>query len=261
MFSVVTRTAKALSTGSTGAARLLASALLVVVGSAMGCAAPRVSLREGPREYVAEDYDKVLSEWTRNEHLIAISELDDLLSATATFESWDFRWAYVVRFAQDYRLTLEKRQSLLKQTLDETREAHHFFVAIAGGERRYNDLTKENSAWIVRLIDSTGSETAPQQIIAIKKPNVTERTYYPYSTVFHLAFRISFPRTSPDGTPTISPDAEWFGLRFAGAQGEKQLIWDLDKDTNGPLKREKKEGDPPAEKPVTPPGDDAPKPG
>ncbi|MFO0619059.1 MAG: hypothetical protein U0414_41100 [Polyangiaceae bacterium] len=228
------------------------SALALLACALVACAAPRVSLREGPREYVAEDYEKVLSEWTRNEHLISVSELDDLLAATATFESWDFRWAYVVRFAQDYRLTLEQRQKLLRQTLDETREAHHFFVAIAGGERRFNDLTKENSAWIVRLIDSTGAETAPQEIVAIKKPNVTERTYYPYNTVFHLTFRISFPRTSPDGTPTISPDAEWFGLRFAGAQGDKELIWELDKDTQGPLKKDREKGDPEPSKPTAP---------
>lgn len=251
MFSDVTRTAKARSLTAHVVA-LLSLTLLLLGASA--CAAPRVSLREGPREYVAEDYEKVLGEWTRNEHLISVTQLDDLLSATATFESWDFRWAYVVRFAQDYRLTLEQRQKLLRQTLDETREAHHFFVAIAGGERRYNDLTKENSAWIVRLIDSTGSETAPQEIIAIKKPNVTERTYYPYSTVFHLAFRISFPRTSSDGTPTISPDAEWFGLRFAGAQGDKELIWELDKDTTGPLKRDKKD-DAPAGEPTDKPAE------
>ncbi len=237
--------------------QVLAAALLGCTLSA--CAAPHVSLREGPREYVAQDYEKVLGEWTRSEHLISITELDDLLAATATFESWDFRWAYVVRYAEDYRLTLDQRQKLLRTTLDETREAHHFFVAIAGGERRFNDLTKENSAWRVRLIDSTGSETAPQEIIAIKKPNVTERTYYPYNTVFHLAFRISFPRTGADGTPTVSPDAEWFGLRFAGAQGEKQLIWQLDKDTTGPLKKDLQKDDPAPAKPA-PPSDDAAKP-
>ena len=38
----------------------------------------------------------------------------------------------------------------------------------------------------VRLIDSTGAETAPQDIQAIAKPNVLERTYYPYNTVFHM---------------------------------------------------------------------------
>ena len=195
-----------------------------------GCTAARVSLREGPREYVAPDYENVLGQWTRTEHLISIAQLDNLLTATATFESWDFRWAYVVRYAQDYRLTLDQRQKLLESTLDETRTSHHFFVAITDGDRHFNDLTRPDSAWIVRLIDSTGAETAPEQISAIKRPNALERTYYPFNTVFHRAFRIKFPRTSGDGRPTISPDAAWFGLRFAGAQGNSELVWVIDRD-------------------------------
>ena len=60
---------------------------------------PKVSLAPGPREYVASDYPTVLTRWTREESLIQLSELDDKLTVTATFESWDFRWAYVVRYA------------------------------------------------------------------------------------------------------------------------------------------------------------------
>src|SRR5262249_26564538 len=80
-----------------------------------GCAATKVSLGEGPREYVATDYDSVLDRWTRTERLFALSELENYLTATATFESWDFRWAYVVRYVQDYRLTIEQRKKLLEK--------------------------------------------------------------------------------------------------------------------------------------------------
>lgn len=208
------------------AVRLLAGASLLA--ALAGCATQTVSLKEGPREYVATDYESVLRKWTRTEHLIALSELDNFLTATATFESWDFRWAYVVRYVQDYRLTIEQRKKLLERALDETRQRHQFFVAIYGGERKFNDLTKPDSAWIVRLIDDTGNETAPEEIIAIRKPNALERTYYPYNTVFRQAFRIRFPRATADGRPTISPSARWFGLRFAGANGNTELVWQLE---------------------------------
>jgi len=194
------------------------------------CAASKVSLRDGPREYVPTDYEDVSDNWTRTGDLITLSQLSSLLRATATFESWDFRWAYVIRYVEDYRLTLEQRRKLLDQTLDETQTSHRFFIAITGGERRFNDLTKPDSAWIVRLIDSTGNEIAPDEIIALKRPNVIERTYYPYITVFHRAFRVRFPRFNAEGKPTISDDAEWFGLRFAGAQGSSELKWELDRD-------------------------------
>ncbi len=200
----------------------------------VACSPTTVSLRDGPREYVATDYEDVLQRWTRTEDLITLAELDNLLQSTATFESWDFRWAYVVRYGQDYRLTIEQRKKLLTRTLDETKTGHHFFVAITGGERRFNDLTKPDSAWIVRLIDSTGNEIAPEEIVAIKRPNAIEKTYYPYITGFHLAFRIKFPVTKTNGRPTISPDAEWVGLRFAGAQGNSELKWVIDRDLPSP---------------------------
>jgi hypothetical protein len=208
------------------AAALAPLALTALVALA-GCGTTTVNLAEGPREYVATDYDSVLGRWTRTERLFSLTELETYLTATATFESWDFRWAYVVRYVQDYRLTIEQRKKLLEKALDETRQKHQFFVALYGGERKYNDLTKPVSAWIVRLIDDTGNETAPEEIVAIKKPNALERSYFPYNTVFRQAFRIRFPRVGADGHATLSPRAKWFGLRFAGAQGNSELVWQV----------------------------------
>lgn len=210
--------------------RLLLGGLGLPLTLQLGCAASKVSLREGPREYVATDYEDVLEAWTRKGDLITLSQLDNLLQTTATYESWDFRWAYVIRYVEDYRLTIEQRAKLLDKTLAETKTSHHFFVAITGGERRYNDLTKPDSAWIVRLIDSTGNEIAPDDIVAIKRPNTVERTYYPYVTVFHQVFRIRFPRLTPEGKPAVSDSADWFGLRFAGALGSSELTWEIDRD-------------------------------
>ncbi len=208
--------------------RAIQGLVLAVAFLMAGCATQTVNIHEGPREYVATDYENVLRQWTRTEQLVAFSELDNYLTATATYESWDFRWAYVVRYVQDYRLTIEQRKKLLEKTLEETRLRHQFFVAIYGGERRYNDLTRPDSAWIVRLIDDTGNETAPQEITAIKRPNALERNYFPYNTVFRQAFRIRFPRTGTDGRATISAQAKWFGVRFAGAQGNNELIWKIE---------------------------------
>ncbi len=203
--------------------------LAVVAGTAFvfGCGSPTVSLAGGPREYVAADYEQVLRRWTRTEHLVALSELDDLLTVTATFESHDFRWAYVVRYAHDYRLTVEQRKQLLASTLAETNNRHQFFVALYGSNARWSDLTRPNTAWIVRLIDDVGNETAPEEIVAIRKPTAIERTYFPYTTVWRQAFRIRFPVSTSGGRSTISPKAKWFGLRFAGAQGNQELRWDI----------------------------------
>jgi len=192
----------------------------------LGCGSEQVTVAEGPREYLPSDYEHVLSRWTRTEHLVSLAELEDLLTVTATYESWDFRWAYVIRYARDYRLSVEQRKVLLDSTLAETRAYHQFFVALYGGNRRWVDLTKPNSAWIVRLIDDKGNETAPEEITAIPKPGPIERTYFRYASVWRQVFRIRFPTSTPRG-PTIAPDTKFIGLRFAGAQGSEELHWEL----------------------------------
>jgi hypothetical protein len=197
-------------------------------GGLGGCGGTKtVSLAEGPRQYVPFDYDQVLKRWTRTESLIALSELDDLLTITATFESWDFRWAYVVRYAADYRLTIEQRKRLLESTLSDVRAKHQFYIALYGPNRRWNDISRKNSAWIVRLIDDRGNESAPEEIVSIVKPGAIERTYFPYTSTFRQAFRVRFPVLLADGRRTVSQEARWFGLRFAGAQGNQDLIWHL----------------------------------
>jgi hypothetical protein len=211
------------ATAPTGACALLALACLT-----FACAEPKVSLAQGSREYVASDYPEVRERWTRTEHLIELAELDDLLTVTSTYESWDFRWAYVVRYAKDYRLTVEQRRTLLDRTLAETKDVHQFYVALYGTNRRWTDITRPNSAWIVRLTDDQGDEAAPSTIELIAKPGALERTYFPYTTVWRQVFRIRFPRFSPEGRPTIASNATWFGLRFAGAEGNKELHWDLE---------------------------------
>jgi hypothetical protein len=215
--------------------RALVKALVfgvLALAAASACAETRVSLGGGPREYVPSDYSVVLDRWTRTEQLITLSELDDELTATATFESWDFRWAYVVKYAADYRLTVEQRRELLQRTLADTQVKYQFYVALYGEKWRWDDLTKPNSAWIVRLIDEKGNETAPSRIELVK-PGPLEYRYFPYTSTYRHCFRIDFPRLSAGGKPTINEEAKWFGLRFAGSLGNEELRWSVEEPKEG----------------------------
>jgi len=124
----------------------LAATLLFALLALGGCSSPLVSLKQGPREYVANDYSNVLDRWTREGNLFSFSDLENYLSVTATYQSWDFTWAYVIKYGNDYRLTVEQRQALLDRSLEETKTRHEFYVAFAGGNRRDADLSKPNSA-------------------------------------------------------------------------------------------------------------------
>lgn len=216
---------RARTAAMTAGAALIFAALAALVPA---CGSSSVSLSHGAREYVATDYERVLDRWTRTEHLFVASEADDLLTVTATYESWDFRWAYVVRYAEDYRLTVEQRRTLLDRSLTESEVSHQFFVALYAERHRYGDLTAEDPAWIIRLIDDRGNETAPSAIEPVRRPGAIERTYFPYTSPWRRAYRVRFPVARADGRRTISPNARWFGLRFAGAQGNQQLVWQVD---------------------------------
>ena len=202
--------------------------LFIALAGAVGCSQPTVHLAEGTREYVASDYAGVLRQWTRSAQLTSLDEMNNVLTVTATYESWDFRWAYAIRYAEDYRLTVDQRHALLERSLAETHDKHEFYVALYAEKHKWNDLTAKEPAWIVRLTDDEGTETAPSEIQTIKKPGAIELTYFPYSSPWRSAFRITFPKVRADGRPTISPAARWFGLRFAGAQGNQELIWEVE---------------------------------
>ena len=73
-------------------------AILLGASLLAACADPKVPLAEGPREYAPTDYEIVLDRWTRSDNLVTATELDNVLSVTATYESWDFRWAYAVSY-------------------------------------------------------------------------------------------------------------------------------------------------------------------
>jgi hypothetical protein len=209
---------------------ILYVALATLLGSSsLGCREPNVSLAEGPREYVAIDYPQVLTRWTREKSMFSVEQLDSALTVTATYESWDFRWAYTIRYAEDYRLPLDERQKLLDKLLKETRETHCFYVALYGGSQpRFTDLTKSTSGWVVRLVDDRGNEIVASSIDKIARPGPLEKTYFPYTSPWRQAFRIRFPRNRPDNKQaTIATDAKWVGLRFAGPQGSEELRWQL----------------------------------
>lgn len=201
---------------------------LVVALALAACATPRVSLQQGPRGYTADDYETVYERWTRARNEFRIGDLSSVLDVSATFQSWDFRWSYVVRYAYDFRYSTDARTRMLESSLTDAQRHHRFFVTMAGRYRRETDLTGRGSAWRVLLVNENGGELAPEDIEYVRRPGAAERTYFPTVSPFRLAFRVSFSARDPGtGAPFIRPNDHFFVLRFAGALGAVDLRWDL----------------------------------
>lgn len=197
-----------------------------------GCATPRVSLRGGPRVYVADNYEDVLRQWTREGNTYTLRRLDNPLSVTATYESWDFRWAYVVRYAADFRLSTQDRAHLLEASLDASQREHEFYVTLYTSSPRWGDLTRPTSAWRVLLVTDEQHEVAPLAIEPIRRPSALERTYFPYTTPWRQAFRIRFPRTvvvpGRGEIELLNATTKYFLLRFSGPLGSTDLVWQVE---------------------------------
>ncbi len=206
---------------------LLAASAVALGVAPLACTPPPrpVHFEPAPREFVAADYEAILKRWTRSERLYTLQGVDDALASTSTFESWEFRWAYVVRYAEDYRLTIEQRRELLATALDDARQTHQFYVTLHGNRYQDADLLKANPAWVARLVDDKGHVTAPEKIIPIRKPGLLERTYFPYTNAWRQVFRLRFPAQGPTG-PNIAADASVVVLRFSGPLGNLELAWE-----------------------------------
>ena len=207
---------------------LAATGLLV-----SACKPPPISMQPGPRTFSPDSYAHVWEAWTREKEAFSWKELTHEIFVSATFESWEFRWAYVVRYAYDYSLTPETRDEMLQASLASSRQEHRFFVTLSGMDFRESNLAGDTSAWRVLLIDPEGHQTSPVLVERVRRPTAVDRVYFPQVSPFRQTFRLTFPAVDTDGHPTIPDGARFVVLRFTGARGRADLRWELRPGTNG----------------------------
>ncbi|GAB4208418.1 MAG: hypothetical protein OHK0013_26910 [Sandaracinaceae bacterium] len=211
----------------------LATAWLALTLAMAGCSAPRVSLRPTEHTFTAADYGSVYDRWTREADDFDFGRLAEVLHVTATFESHEFRWAYVVRYAADHAMTTEERTRLLERSLADSEQRHRFFVTVGAPIYREGDLTSEQSDWRVLLVDANGRQTEPVEILRIPRPSRDMRAYFPSIHRQRHVFRIAFPVVDESGARTIEPGSDHVILRFAGASGTVDLRWALEASGRG----------------------------
>jgi hypothetical protein len=202
--------------------------LAALTSSLAACGSPRLSLRPAVHTFTASDYGSALDRWTRSADDFDFGHLSEVLHVTATFESHEMRWAYVVRYAADHSMTTEEREHLLERSLGDAQTRHRFFVTLGAPIFREGDLTGEQSDWRVLLVDDNGHQTEPVELLRIPRPSRDMRAYFPAIHRQRHVFRIAFPVVDEEGAATIEPGSRRVTLRFAGASGTVNLEWDLD---------------------------------
>jgi hypothetical protein len=201
--------------------------LVVAVLLVSGCKQHALVMEPGPRVFTAESYPYVWEAWTRDEESFSWKELTHELHVTATFESWEFRWAYIVRYARDYSLLPSARDEMLQASLASSRQEHRFFVTLSGFDFRESNLVGKQSAWRVLLLDPQGNQSVPISMERVRRPSAVDRVYFPQVDPLRETFRVIFPAVGRDGRETIPDGAPFVVLRFTGARGRVDLRWDL----------------------------------
>lgn len=204
---------------------------MVVALCVAACGSSDIALKYGARSYAPDDYEDVYERWTRERQAFEIGRLQDVMAVTATYEAWDFRWAYTVRYAHDYGLSSAETKGLLHTAHHDSLQQHRFFVTLAGTNFRESDLISRHNAWRVMIINDQGRGVESSKIEKISsRPYAPERVYFPSMSPFRHAFRISFPTRLSNGEPILTRASKYVLLRFTGSLGTVDLRWEFQTD-------------------------------
>ena len=195
----------------------------LAAGVAGGCMQKRlpVDFTETPRGYVSKDYERVYDRWTRHE--VAYDDVDVALEVWATYKSWDFREAYIERYAAVYNLSEADEKALTEAQHGLLRAAYEFHFTAQSTQYKWNDLEKANSPWRATLIDALGHELTPEYIKVVKLPDAYEESFFPSRTPFTKTYAIRFA-VPADGSFAGTKSGS-IRLRFASPLGRLELAW------------------------------------
>ncbi|MBW2260332.1 MAG: hypothetical protein JRG91_00045 [Deltaproteobacteria bacterium] len=197
---------------------------------AVACGPLPVSLSDGPQSFGSKDYERVFDHWTREKQVFNLDTMENPLTVSATFRSWQFRQAFVERYADDYRLDADSRAALLEEQRRDWEAWNEFLVASTATNQKWADFSREDSAWVMALTNDLGQEVALASLEKVSKPSPMLRTYYPFITVYRKTFVLRFPRVLEDGAmPVLSSGIGSFSLVFSGALGRAELEWKVKK--------------------------------
>ena len=196
-----------------------------------GCATtrpPLVDFSEAHKNYRNDDYPAAFEAWTRHEKLVLYDQYDigTAMEIWATFKSWDFRQAYMAKYAKVYHLAESERDQLAKSQQETARAIYEIHMVAQSTTDRWNDLDRKTSPWRITLLDGTGAELAPTSIKVEKLPEVYEYEFFPTRTLFSKTYTLRFVRPEGAGETFLGPQSGRMILRVASPIGKVEVAWE-----------------------------------
>jgi hypothetical protein len=198
---------------------------VALAAACAGCASARpqaVDFGDATRHYRSDDYPGVFDAWTR--HAKVVSDVGTVMETWATLKSWDFRQAYIAKYAKTYDLPEGERESLAKSQHEQAKALYEIHLVAQSTNERWNDLANRNSPWRITLLDGTGAELAPTTVKVEKLPDAYEVEFFPTRTPFSKTYTLRFVR--PDGDTFVGPASGRLILRLASPVGKVEVTWE-----------------------------------
>jgi hypothetical protein len=169
---------------------------------------------------IAEDYDRTTESWTARTELR--DQYQEILELAAVFKSPQWRAARASREAFYRKLDGTARDQHMAQAMAEMAGPYEVELLVTTWDRRENDLDRgKKSVWRIVLVDATGNEIEPLEIVKDKRPTFTLRADYPALGDFATAYIARFPRDKV----LLGPDVKAIRLRMSSARGGIELTW------------------------------------
>jgi hypothetical protein len=212
--------------------RCLACAICALT---VGCAtsrSPIVDFSEANKTYRSEDYKAVFEEWTR--HVKMVEDIGTVMEIWATLKSWDFRQAYLAKYAKVYDLADGERDQLAKSLKETAHAVYEIHLVAQSTNDRWNDFDRKSSPWRIILLDGTGAELAPASIKVEKLPEVYENEFFPTRTLFSRTYTLKFVLPEGSGESFTGPASGRMILRIASPIGKVEVVWEAKKEPHNP---------------------------
>jgi hypothetical protein len=193
---------------------------VIAIVTACGTAPPRVPLDDTWPAHVG-NYLRVTETWTRHAQLHG--EYQQVLDLEATFLSPEWHAAHARRDADNRGLEGEARQARVMQAQADAAGPYEIELLVTTWDRHENDLDKgKRSVWRVVLVDDSGLEIEPLEIVKDKRPTYIVRAEFPALRDFANAYIAKFPRKSP----VLGPHVHRVRLRMSSERGGVEVAWE-----------------------------------
>jgi hypothetical protein len=189
------------------------------LGAACGTTSPSVRLTEDWPATIL-DYSDVVQAWTRRAELRG--DYQEVCELVATLKSPEWRASHAVHDAEIRGLTGQGREQSLAQARAEVAGPFELEVMVTTWDRRENDLDRgKKSVWRIVLIDESGQEIEPLEIVKDRRPAFVVRAEFPSLGEFATPYIARFPRTAA----IFGPSAKQVRLRMSSPRGGLEVVW------------------------------------